>query len=67
LTLNQKSGGSRPSRTTNGLLMELEDIPFKGAKVITCVPIEQNNFIAGSRPVKTTKYTRTGIKYADIV
>jgi len=35
--------------------MELEDIPFKGAKVITCVPIEQNNFIAGSRPVKTTK------------
>jgi len=34
--------------------MELEDIPFKGAKVITCVPIEQNNFIAGSTPVKTT-------------
>ena len=47
--------GSSPGGTANVLLVESEDTPFKGVKVITNVPEEQNNFVTGSSPVKNTK------------
>ena len=47
--------GSNPCGAANVLLVESEDTPFKGVKVITNVPEEQNNFVTGSSPVKNTK------------
>ena len=50
-----KIPGSIPGGIANVLLVESEDTPFKGVKVITNVLKEQNNFVTGSSPVKNTK------------